>query len=80
MSLFPGCLLNVRVHVQQRDRSGIERFFESQQGSIIVVTALTALAFALRFYKISHPDQVVYVCIPYPLGCPVGVFTDLTDS
>jgi dolichyl-phosphate-mannose-protein mannosyltransferase len=37
----------------------VEQFFESSSGSIIVITALTALAFALRFYKISHPDQVV---------------------
>jgi dolichyl-phosphate-mannose--protein O-mannosyl transferase len=28
---------------------------------MIVVGVLTALAFALRFYKINHPDQVVFV-------------------
>jgi dolichyl-phosphate-mannose-protein mannosyltransferase len=28
---------------------------------MVVVGVLTALAFALRFYKINHPDQVVFV-------------------
>src|SRR6267154_6841372 len=28
---------------------------------MLVVGVLTALAFALRFYKINHPDQVVFV-------------------
>jgi dolichyl-phosphate-mannose--protein O-mannosyl transferase len=28
---------------------------------MIVVAVLTTLAFALRFYKINHPDQVVCV-------------------
>ena len=28
---------------------------------MLVVGALTALAFLLRFYKINHPDQVVFV-------------------
>lgn len=48
-------------HVLQKSRSKIEQFFDSQSGSVIVVASLTALAFALRFYKIGHPDQVVYV-------------------
>ena len=29
-----------------------------------MVGVLTLLAFALRFYKINHPDQVVYVSQP----------------
>jgi dolichyl-phosphate-mannose-protein mannosyltransferase len=28
---------------------------------MVIVGVLTALAFALRFYKINHPDQVVFV-------------------
>jgi len=32
---------------------------------MIVVGVLTALAFALRFYKINHPDQVVFVSLAY---------------
>jgi dolichyl-phosphate-mannose-protein mannosyltransferase len=32
---------------------------------MIVVGALTALAFLLRFYKINHPDQVVFVQLTY---------------
>jgi dolichyl-phosphate-mannose-protein mannosyltransferase len=34
---------------------------DTSHASMVVVGTLTALAFALRFYKISHPDQVVYV-------------------
>ncbi|EIM86638.1 glycosyltransferase family 39 protein [Stereum hirsutum FP-91666 SS1] len=34
--------------------------FESPEASMITVGILTALAFALRFYKINHPDQVVF--------------------
>jgi len=33
---------------------------ETPQGSVTVVSILTSLAFALRFYKINHPDQVVF--------------------
>lgn len=32
---------------------------------MIIVGVLTALAFALRFYKINHPDQVVFVSLAY---------------
>jgi dolichyl-phosphate-mannose-protein mannosyltransferase len=32
---------------------------------MIIVGVLTALAFALRFYKINHPDQVVFVPLTY---------------
>lgn len=34
---------------------------ETPTASRIVVAALTTLAFALRFYKLNQPDQVVYV-------------------
>ncbi|TFK73757.1 glycosyltransferase family 39 protein [Pluteus cervinus] len=37
-----------------------ERLLETQKGSAAVVAVLTALAFAVRFYKINHPDQVVF--------------------
>jgi hypothetical protein len=33
--------------------------YESDKFSFAVVSLLTAIAFALRFYKINHPDQVV---------------------
>lgn len=49
--------------LQQNNRNAIELLFEGPKGSAIVVVALTVLAFALRFYKINHPDQVVYVNI-----------------
>lgn len=35
-------------------------FLESSRASNIVVGVLTALAFILRFYKLSHPDEVVF--------------------
>ncbi|KAE9399518.1 glycosyltransferase family 39 protein [Gymnopus androsaceus JB14] len=41
-------------------RHPIERILETQKASVAVVAVLTALAFALRFYKINHPDQVVF--------------------
>lgn len=34
---------------------------DTPSASMVVVAILTTIAFALRFYKISHPDQVVYV-------------------
>ena len=45
----------------QRDREGfsIEKLLETQEASVALVATLTLLAFALRFYKINHPDQVV---------------------
>jgi dolichyl-phosphate-mannose--protein O-mannosyl transferase len=46
----------------QKDRSDLENILESHKASAAVVAVLTALAFALRFYKINHPDQVVCVC------------------
>ena len=41
----------------------LDSLLDSQQVSMITVGVLTALAFLLRFYKINHPDQVVYVGI-----------------
>jgi dolichyl-phosphate-mannose-protein mannosyltransferase len=43
----------------QRDRSAIEKILDTDRASYAVAGVLTALAFALRFYKINHPDQVV---------------------
>ena len=40
---------------------------ETDRASFVVVAVLTAVAFALRFYKINQPDQVVYVA-PALLG------------
>lgn len=57
-------MLYVRVEYakcMQRNRNHIEQLLETSRGSIIVVSILTSLAFALRFYKINHPDQVVCV-------------------
>lgn len=39
----------------------LDSLLDSQQVSMIAVGVLTALAFLLRFYKINHPDQVVFV-------------------
>jgi hypothetical protein len=46
------------VHDQNR-RSVVDEFFDTERTSAIVIATLTALAFALRFYKINHPEQVV---------------------
>ncbi|KAH9840262.1 glycosyltransferase family 39 protein [Rhodofomes roseus] len=43
-----------------RNRSAAERILETDKANIAVVGILTVLAFALRFYKINHPDQVVF--------------------
>ncbi|RDB20864.1 Dolichyl-phosphate-mannose--protein mannosyltransferase 4 [Hypsizygus marmoreus] len=48
------------VYQNPKNRSHIEQLLETTKGSVIVVSILTALAFALRFYKINHPDQVVF--------------------
>jgi dolichyl-phosphate-mannose-protein mannosyltransferase len=37
----------------------VEKILDTEKASYAVVGGLTALAFALRFYKINHPDQVV---------------------
>ncbi|KIK01475.1 glycosyltransferase family 39 protein [Laccaria amethystina LaAM-08-1] len=51
---------SAEVFQNPNSRNAIELFFERPRGSAIVVAALTVVAFALRFYKINHPDQVVF--------------------
>lgn len=46
---------------EQRNRSYAEKVLESEQANVAMVAVLTTVAFALRFFKINHPDQVVYV-------------------
>ncbi|KAH9167385.1 glycosyltransferase family 39 protein [Lactarius sanguifluus] len=41
-------------------RTQLELLLESNEASLAIVGVLTILAFALRFYKINHPDQVVF--------------------
>ncbi|PPQ91880.1 hypothetical protein CVT25_000755 [Psilocybe cyanescens] len=48
------------IYQNPKNRNQLELLLETHQGSAIVVAVLTALAFALRFYKINHPDQVVF--------------------
>ncbi|KAJ3555988.1 hypothetical protein NM688_g2273 [Phlebia brevispora] len=43
-----------------RARSQIEQLLDTDEASAVLVALLTLLAFALRFYKINHPDQVVF--------------------
>ncbi|KAI0731331.1 O-mannosyltransferase [Earliella scabrosa] len=43
-----------------RNRSYVEKVFETEQVNIAMIVLLTVLAFTLRFYKINHPDQVVF--------------------
>lgn len=45
--------------VIQNNRHPVEKLLETKKASFIVVAVLTTLAFALRFYKINQPDQVV---------------------
>ena len=45
----------------QRNRSYVEKLFETEQINVVMIATLTTIAFALRFYKINYPDQVVYV-------------------
>ncbi|KAH8093287.1 glycosyltransferase family 39 protein [Cristinia sonorae] len=40
--------------------SQLDSLLETEQASMAVVAVLTTLSFALRFYKINHPDQVVF--------------------
>ena len=49
----------------QRNRSAAERILETEKANVAVVGILTILSFALRFYKINHPDQVVCALTPY---------------
>ncbi|KAJ7623208.1 glycosyltransferase family 39 protein [Roridomyces roridus] len=48
------------VYQNPRRRHPVEKLLETRRASFIVVSVLTALAFALRFYKINQPDQVVF--------------------
>ncbi|KAK0238936.1 glycosyltransferase family 39 protein [Armillaria nabsnona] len=48
------------VYQNPNNRHPIERILETEKASIIIVGVLTTLAFALRLYKLSHPDQVVF--------------------
>jgi len=52
----------------QTPQHDLEAMLETPTASRIVVAALTTLAFALRFYKINQPDQVVYVLNRSPLS------------
>ena len=46
-------------------RPGRARYTESTKFAWIVASVLFVAALGLRFYKIGHPDQVVYVFIPF---------------
>ncbi|KAF8239372.1 glycosyltransferase family 39 protein [Tricholoma matsutake] len=48
------------VYQNPKNRNLVEQLLETPKGSVIAVSILTSLAFALRFYKINHPDQVVF--------------------
>jgi len=48
------------VYQNPRNRNQLELLLETHKASVVVVATLTALAFALRFYKINHPDEVVF--------------------
>ncbi|KAJ7442300.1 glycosyltransferase family 39 protein [Mycena latifolia] len=48
------------VYQNPNNRHPIEKLLETKKASMLVVALLTTLAFALRFYKINQPDQVVF--------------------
>ncbi|KAJ8095317.1 Dolichyl-phosphate-mannose--protein mannosyltransferase 4 [Marasmius tenuissimus] len=48
------------VYQNPNRRHEIEKLLETDRASFVVVAVLTAVAFALRFYKINQPDQVVF--------------------
>ncbi|KAJ7658107.1 glycosyltransferase family 39 protein [Mycena rosella] len=48
------------VYQNPNNRHPIEKLLETKKASMLVVAVLTTLAFALRFYKINQPDQVVF--------------------
>lgn len=50
----------VPIFHNPRNRSQIEQVLESEPVNAAVLGLLTVLAFALRFYKINSPDQVVF--------------------
>jgi dolichyl-phosphate-mannose-protein mannosyltransferase len=58
--LFAVSVFNIQLSlVIQNSRSAFERVLDTPQASAAIVGVLTAIAFALRFYKINQPDQVV---------------------
>ena len=59
----------------QRNRSTVEKLFETEQINVAMIVLLTTIAFALRFYKINHPDEVVYVCLAYARVAPCNTCT-----
>ena len=42
-------------------RGGFQQITDSKRTNLLVSSALTALAFFTRFYKINNPDEVVLV-------------------
>ncbi|KAH7926032.1 glycosyltransferase family 39 protein [Leucogyrophana mollusca] len=48
------------IYQARTSRSAFEQALDTPQASAAVVGVLTAIAFALRFYKINQPDQVVF--------------------
>ncbi|THH32453.1 hypothetical protein EUX98_g1731 [Antrodiella citrinella] len=48
------------IVIDAHNASSIDKLLETDQASMAVVAVITALSFALRFYKINHPDQVVF--------------------
>ncbi|KAG6813150.1 hypothetical protein H0H92_013556 [Tricholoma furcatifolium] len=48
------------VYQNPKNRNPIEQLLETPKASAVVISLLTACAFALRFYKIGSPDQVVF--------------------
>lgn len=53
------CVQCPMLSFAQKSRSAFEQALDTPQASAAIVGVLTAIAFALRFYKISQPDQVV---------------------
>ncbi|PCH44324.1 glycosyltransferase family 39 protein [Wolfiporia cocos MD-104 SS10] len=47
-------------YVNPRRRSAAEQLLDTPRASAAIVGLLTLTAFATRFYKLSHPDQVVF--------------------
>jgi hypothetical protein len=61
----------------QNSRTHLEVLLESHEASMIVVGVLTMLAFALRLYKINHPDQVVFVQLRVYTYPPISSLNNL---
>jgi dolichyl-phosphate-mannose-protein mannosyltransferase len=56
----------------QDSRTQLELLLESHESSMGVVGFLTIIAFALRFYKLNHPDQVVFVWLVFLCSCSIS--------